>query len=753
MFKNLKLSYKLASGFGSVLILFLLVMVIYHNTVTNSVTVYNGLLENEIEIAEHAAMVKTLLLQCRGEEKAFLADLKSEHYDNMEKFAGMLISAAEQAGQHGANANYKDAEEKASLIIKYINIYKSNFNNVVDSIKEKGLDDNSGLRAKFKKLKVELEEEMSLHDTEKYYTTFLEVTRSQHEFMLTRNDDTKKRWLTRVDELIAYGNTKEVNDIKQMLADSVLDAVPKYKKYFLGFIASGARTYSEDQKKYDAMMESMSEVLELIKATYFPGAKAYDLQLRNHESHYFLTRDKTYIKKIKNTFDAIRMAFKNSDVADDFVKEADSIFKRYTKMIEVIAAIDERIESFLEIMNNSANKINPIVEELNTLADKAVAEKKIEVEKKTKKRISIAQIMGILAIIVGMFLSVFISRGISKPLITSVDFAKKIAGGDLTARVDYDRKDEIGILANALNDVAKNLSAMFVDISGSVEDLAASSVALTDISLEMSGAAENTEEKSNQVAAASEEMNSNVHSVSATMEEASTSMSVITETIHNMDKTISEISKKTGTVREISGKAVNQAQSATSKIDELSDASNEIGEVTEAITEISEQTNLLALNATIESARAGEAGKGFAVVAAEIKTLAQQTADATKEISLKVQSVQSLTSGTMAEINEISSIIIQINEIVEYVSNAVEDQSVTTRDIAENVEQTSTGMNDINNMMNENMSVTSEITKDITGVNTAAKGISDSSSKVSMSADDLSALAEKLKTMMNKFVL
>ena len=753
MFKNLKLSYKLSSGFGSVLILFLFVMVIYHNTVQNSVSVFNGLLETEVEIAEHAAMVKTLLLQCRGEEKAFLTDLKPEHHDDLKKFAKKLIAEAEQVAHHGKIANYKEAEEKAALIIKNINLYTSNFNNVVDSMKEKGLNESEGLRAKFKKLKVELEEEMSLHDTEKYYTSFLEVTRSQHKFMLIRSAKTKKEWLNRVDELIAYGNTKEINDVRQMIADSVQDTLPDYKKYFLRLINSGALTYSDDQKNYDAMMEAMGEIIDLINATYFPGARAYDLQVQNHENNYFLTRDKKYIQKIKDTFDAIREAFKNSDVAEDFIIEAESIFIRYTKMIEKIAGIDERIDSFLVIMNNSASKISPIVEELNTVAHKAASEKKIAGEENIKNRTAIALIIGTLAIIFGMCLAFFISRGISKPLIQSVDFAKKIAGGDLTARLAYERKDEIGILVNALNDVAKNLSSMFGDISVSVEDLAASSSSLTGISNEMIGNAEDTEAKSNQVAAAAEEMSSNVHSVTATMEEASTSMSVITETIQNMDKTISEISQKTGNAREISSRAVNQAQSATSKIDELSGASNEIGQVTETITDISEQTNLLALNATIESARAGEAGKGFAVVAGEIKTLAQQTAEATKEISLKVQSVQSLTSGTMAEINEISSIINQIDEIVEYVSHAVEQQSATTREIAENVEQTSTGMSEINNMMNQNMQVTSEITKDITGVNTAAIGISDSSAKVSRSADDLSDLAEKLKSMMSKFVL
>jgi len=104
-----------------------------------------------------------------------------------------------------------------------------------------------------------------------------------------------------------------------------------------------------------------------------------------------------------------------------------------------------------------------------------------------------------------------------------------------------------------------------------------------------------------------------------------------------------------------------------------------ISKVTETITEISEQTNLLALNATIEAARAGEAGKGFAVVANEIKELAKQTNEATLDIKTKIEDVQVATDNTVADIEEISKVINNVNEIVVTITMAVGEQSKATK--------------------------------------------------------------------------
>ena len=113
------------------------------------------------------------------------------------------------------------------------------------------------------------------------------------------------------------------------------------------------------------------------------------------------------------------------------------------------------------------------------------------------------------------------------------------------------------------------------------------------------------------------------------------------------------------------------------------------------ISDIAAQTNLLALNATIEAARAGESGRGFAVVAGEVKSLAAQTASATKEIAEQISGIQAVTGDAVAMIRSIGEAIRAIDEIATMIASATEEQSAATQEIARNVQEASRGTSDV----------------------------------------------------------
>ncbi len=260
-----------------------------------------------------------------------------------------------------------------------------------------------------------------------------------------------------------------------------------------------------------------------------------------------------------------------------------------------------------------------------------------------------------------------------------------------------------------------------------------------------------TSGKAHGVAAAAEEMTSNVVSVAAGMEEASTNLSSVASATEQMTSTIGEIAGNSEKARRITEEATRQAVRISEQMNQLGVAAHEIGKVTEAITEISSQTNLLALNATIEAARAGSAGKGFAVVANEIKALAQQTAAATEDIKAKIASVQTSTTGGIAEIEKVSQVIHDVSDIVGSIAAAIEEQSTVTKDIARNIAEASAGVQDANKRVSETSVATAEIAKEIASVDEVAGQMSAGSEQVRGSASQLSQVAEQLQTTVSRF--
>ncbi|MFH1147929.1 MAG: cache domain-containing protein [Pseudomonadota bacterium] len=349
--------------------------------------------------------------------------------------------------------------------------------------------------------------------------------------------------------------------------------------------------------------------------------------------------------------------------------------------------------------------------------------------------------------------SFWMNRSITKPIMRGVEFAKKMAEGDLAQTLDVVSSDEIGMLTKALNDMSSNLNRMFKEISMGVQTLSAASSQLSSISDHMSSDADQTSGKSYAVASASEEMSGNMNSVAAAMEEASTNLTLVASSTEQMAGTINEIARNSEKARSVTAEAVAQAKVSSGRVDELGKAALEIGKVTETINEISQQTNLLALNATIEAARAGEAGKGFAVVANEIKELAKQTATATEEIKNKIEGIQESTSKTVTEIGQISKVIFDVNEFVSTIATAVEEQAATTREIAGSVAQASQGIKDTNVSVAQTSVAVQEIAKEISGVTQTAHQMSSGSGQIKESARNLSSLSDSLQDMMTRFRL
>ncbi len=358
-----------------------------------------------------------------------------------------------------------------------------------------------------------------------------------------------------------------------------------------------------------------------------------------------------------------------------------------------------------------------------------------------------------IAIAAGTLLAFVMAKGIIGPLKKSVTLVQTVAKGDLTQTIDVNQEDEIGVLAQSMRMMTENLRKILLDVSTGVQTLSSSSTELSAISQQMASNSEQSAGYTANVATAAEEMSANMNSVAAAAEQASQNVGIVASAAEEMSSTIQEIAQNTEKGRTISLKAVTQTTSASQKMEQLGSAAQQVGKVTETITEISEQTNLLALNATIEAARAGEAGKGFAVVANEIKELARQTAEATMQIRQQIEGIQNSTLGTVTEIQQVTTTINEVNEVVGNIASAIEEQSIATREIAGNVAQASQGIQEVTQNVAQASTVSGDISKEISQVNASAQEITNAGNQVQMSAEELSSLSERLKEIVEQFKL
>ncbi|MBP2313349.1 methyl-accepting chemotaxis protein [Azospirillum soli] len=364
--------------------------------------------------------------------------------------------------------------------------------------------------------------------------------------------------------------------------------------------------------------------------------------------------------------------------------------------------------------------------------------------------------VGLGIVVIGMILlaaATLIGRSITVPLAHLVGAMKELANGNLSAAVpDRDRRDEIGAMAEALETFREHaqerarleevqqreaqareeratridrMTAQFeAQIRSLLEEQVSAATRLRDTAQSLTGMAEDTSQRSSAVAAATEQATANVQSVASAAEELSSSLR--------------EVSHTAGVSRQIGVEAMERAARTTQLVHGLEGVSRTIGDVVKLISSIAEQTNLLALNATIEAARAGEAGKGFAVVAGEVKTLANQTAQATEQIVQQIVEVQRVAQETGEAIRDVSDIIRRMEELSTDVAGAVEQQSAATQEIGRNTIEAVAG--------------TEEVARNVTSIHDGAKTTSGAAGDLLNAARMLTQQSETLRAQVGRFL-
>ena len=282
-------------------------------------------------------------------------------------------------------------------------------------------------------------------------------------------------------------------------------------------------------------------------------------------------------------------------------------------------------------------------------------------------------VFGLVALVAGGALAVWLTRSITRPLAQAAEVADAIARFDLTGRIETTGGDETGQLLRSLSEMQAALVRLIGEVRGSTDSIGTASAEIAMGNMDLSARTEQT---------------------ASNLQEAAASLTQLTGTVRQTADAATTANQLAGSAAETAQRGGAVMGQVVATMGEISDSSRRIADIIGTIDGIAFQTNILALNAAVEAARAGEQGRGFAVVASEVRSLAQRSAEAAKEIKTligasveRVDAGSRLVSDAGDTMREIVSAVQRVTDIIQEISSATQEQSTSLMEVGQAVQR------------------------------------------------------------------
>lgn len=423
------------------------------------------------------------------------------------------------------------------------------------------------------------------------------------------------------------------------------------------------------------------------------------LQLRRHEKDFMLRLDMKYLERFNDTLQRLQNQIQQSSISTSNKQSLTALattygeeFSEYVAQQQLVGLTsnDGQLGEMRRTIQQTEAKLELMAQEMVRRTEELL----------NQIRIMMLVVFGFIVVAAGG-IAWRISASISRPLeiirsaMLDIDKTR-----NLSTRVVYHGKDEIGEVAKSINQMLAGFQKVVQSVNDTVVNMTDRTQMLSQTAARTARDADRQRDETDMVAASVAEMVGTVEEISRSMETAAS------KAAETQASAADGQAKVSSAIEHIHGLA-SRLEGSMSTADALAKESESIGTVLNVIQEIAEQTNLLALNAAIEAARAGEQGRGFAVVADEVRALASRTHTATVEISEIIESLQSRTKSIVALINEcredglksrdeaavtgdvLSKIIREVDDIAgmaSSVATAIEEQTIAANEISKNVE-------------------------------------------------------------------
>ena len=329
------------------------------------------------------------------------------------------------------------------------------------------------------------------------------------------------------------------------------------------------------------------------------------------------------------------------------------------------------------------------------------------------------------AVLLSVFVTVYLTFTITRPILKGVEFANELARGNFSERLDINQRDEIGVLAAALNSVVENLQGQLMEISEAAKVLASSASEISTSVSQVTASAQETAAAVTQTTSTVEEVKQTAHLASRKSKAVAENAAQAVQTAHTGRTTTEAVAEGMKRINE-------QMASIADTIVKLGEQSQAIGEITSTVDDIAEQSNLLAVNAAVEAAKAGEHGKGFAVVAQEIKTLADHSKQATKQVRGILNDIQKATGAAVMATEQGSKAVEQgmkdalgASESIQTLTTSFSEASQSSGQIAASTQEQLTGMDQVALAMDSIRAASQQNVASMQQLETAAQNLKD----------------------------
>jgi methyl-accepting chemotaxis protein len=457
-----------------------------------------------------------------------------------------------------------------------------------------------------------------------------------------------------------------------------------------------------------------------------------------------------HLKEARATIEKNWREFESANTADS--SNESELVAQVGAGMKILPAMFDKINALYSANDNKAltafledewpiiiTKVQKPLSQLVKIHDEKLAERQESSLKAGQRRVTMSIIISVIAATVMLVFTALVIRSIRRPIDDIRQVLTAVSGNDFSIRAKKVADDEIGGMADAVNQTLDALRGSLTEVSQAAERISRGSAALSSESAEARAQTETLTDKVMQVSAAMEQLTVSISEISERAGAVASASTAARKVAHDGERLVaSNVASTRG--------ALTAVTSTSAVVSELSKSIDKISEVTAVIKEIADQTNLLALNAAIEAARAGEQGRGFAVVADEVRKLAERTTNSTTDIAQMIQAVQGKTGDAVSAMTNVSRDVETGAAQAEQLSSSFQSIVAATDQLMQLSEEIADGSR-------EQSHVAQQVAQSMETISGAGERTNHAVSVVANTAKESAQTADHLKQVVNRFRL